>query len=77
MANFRYALTRRSLIEETFWVEADTPEEALEKATNGEYEDNSITQDWIDWYDDCFEHSELDPQPICPLYKMVKEHGQV
>lgn len=77
MANFRFAVTRRSLIEETFWVEADTPEEAVEKAGNGEYDDSNITQDWIDWYDDTFENSDIEPEPLCPLYKMVKAHEPV
>ena len=78
MASFRYAVTRRSLIEETFWVEADTADEALEKAANGEYDDNNITQDWIDWYDDNFEMSQdFEPEPLCPLHKMVKEYKLV
>lgn len=76
MAAFRFALTRRSLIEETFWVEADSADEALEKASNGEYDDGNITQDWIDWYDDNFEMSQdFEPEPLCPLHKMVKEYN--
>ena len=76
MAAFRFALTRRSLIEETFWVEADTPEEAVDRAGNGEYDDNNITQVWSDWYDDYFEISQdFEPEPLCPLHKMVKEYN--
>lgn len=78
MPQYRFAVTRRSLIEETFWVEADTPEEAVDKAGNGEYDDGNITQEWIDWYDDTFEIShDFEPEPLCPLHNMVKNYKSV
>lgn len=74
MKAFRYAVTRRSIIEETFWVEADSSLEALEMANNGDYSDDNIQTEWIDWYDDHFEMSDIEPEPLDPLYKMVKEY---
>ena len=78
MAQYRFAVTRRSLIEETFWVEADTPGEALDRANAGNYSDDQIHTEWIDWYDDTFEiSSDFEPEPLCPLHKMVKNYKSV
>ncbi len=75
MATHRFAVSRRSIIEETFFVEADSWDEALEKARDGNYDDSKIQTEWIDWYDDHFEAaSEFEPEPLCPLHKMVKEY---
>lgn len=77
MATHKFAVSRRSIVEETFWVEANSWEEATEKAFDGDYDDNNIQTEWIDWADDNFYASEIEPVPICPLHKMVKEYGQV
>jgi hypothetical protein len=77
MATHRFALTRRSIIEETFYVEADSWEEAVSIAHDGGYDDKNIHTEWIDWYDERFEPSEFEPEVLCPLTKMVKEYGQV
>lgn len=74
MPAFRFTVARRSIIEETFTVEADSWDEALERAGNGEYDDNSVQQEWLDWYDDTFSTTDIEPEPLDPLYKMVKEY---
>ncbi len=77
MATHRFAVSRRSIVEETFWVEADSWDDALDKAADGGYLGEGIQTEWIDWADDNFYPSEIEPVPICPLHKMVKEYGQV
>ena len=73
MAKYRYEITRRSIVCETYWVEADSEEEALEICTNGCAEDPQL--DFIDWYDDNYEIE--DTEIIDPLYKMIKEYEQI
>ena len=76
MAQFSFAVTRRSIIAETFFVEADTPDEALEMAWDGNYSDSNIQTEWLDWYDDRFDlDHDFEPEPLCPLHKMVKEYN--
>ena len=75
MAQFRFALTRRSIIEETFFVEADSWEEAVSIAHDGGYDDKNVHTEWIDWYDDRFEPSEFEPEVLCPLTKMIKDYS--
>jgi hypothetical protein len=71
---FRFALTRRSIIEETFFVEADSWAEAISVCHGGGYDDKNVHTEWIEWYDDHFEPSESAPEVLCPLTKMVKEY---
>ena len=47
MPQYRFAVVRRSLIEETFWVQADTPEEAVDKAGNGARCGKNTTVFWL------------------------------
>jgi hypothetical protein len=73
---FRFPVIRRSIIEETFWIDADSEEEALDLARDGNYDEKRITTEWVDWYDDEFSMDpNLEPEPLCPLYQMVKEHS--
>jgi hypothetical protein len=79
VAKFRYTVKRKSVFEELFEIEAESEEEALAKAHDGDYT-NPYFQDWVDWYDDQFQIDEdVDPRPVCELYEMVKEYagGQV
>lgn len=72
---FRYTLYRRSIISEAFYVDANSEAEALQIAN--ESFDNLVTanQEWIDWYDTEYQIDEaFDPEPLDPLYKMIKEH---
>ena len=72
MPKYVFELYRRSITCETYWVEADSEEEALEIAGNGEAGDPQL--EFIDWYDDNYvvESKEC----IDPLYKMVKEYKE-
>jgi hypothetical protein len=72
---FRFAVIRKSIIEETFFIEADSEEEALSLARDGNYKEDDVHTEWVDWYDDEFSiDPNLEPEPLCPLYQMVKEH---
>ena len=70
---YRYEITRRSIICETYWVEADTKEEAIEICQNGCAEDPQL--EFIDWYDDAYQVEST--ECIDPLYRMVKDHKTV
>lgn len=71
---FRYAFYRRSIVSETYFIEADSPEEALQRLRDGEDEEPT-PMEWIDWYDDDYTLDEdFEPEPLCPLHKMVKEY---
>jgi hypothetical protein len=66
-------MSRTSLIQESFWVEADTEEEAMELGMNGEVDnDEPALRQWLDYYDD--EWSIDEKECIDPLYVMVKEY---
>jgi hypothetical protein len=73
MPKFKFELYRRSITCETYWVEADTEEEAIEKAGNCEAEGPDL--EFLDWYDDNYvvESKEC----IDPLYVMVKDYKSV
>ena len=55
---------------DTYKINADTEDEAIEKIQSGDYDDPQL--EFIDWYDDNYEieHTEC----IDPLYKMVKDY---
>lgn len=73
MAKFKFLMSRTSLIQESFWVEADTEEEAMELGMNGEVDnDEPALRQWLDYYDD--EWSIDEKECIDPLYVMVKEY---
>ena len=72
---YRWPLVRQSIIEETFWVEAETQAQAIELAHNGEYSDRAVTTEWIDWLDDSFQPCPVtEPQIVDPLVEMVKNY---
>lgn len=74
MAQYRYLLARSAIIEEYYEIEADSEEEALELAYNGDLGD-PVRTDFVDWRDD--EYSVVDKESIDPLYVMVKEYKSV
>lgn len=75
MAAFRYAFYRRSLVSETYFIDADSPEEALQRLRDGEESQEPTPMEWIDWYDDDYTlDQDFEPEPLCPLHKMVKEY---
>ena len=71
---YKFTFFRTSLFEERFEVEADTEEEARELMQDGGYPD-PVETTWTDWWDDEFgTDPEFPPEPLCPLYTMIKEH---
>ena len=76
MPKFKFLMSRTSLIQESWWVEADTEEEASELAMNGEVDNGDPDRrEWLEYYDD--EWSIDEKECIDPLYKMVKEYEQI
>jgi hypothetical protein len=70
---YKFTFFRKSLFEERFVVEADTLEEAEASLQDGGYPD-PVETTWTDWWDDEFgTDPEFPPEPLCPLYKMVKD----
>lgn len=69
MAAFRYKLVRRSIVEETFYVDADSEDEATDIA-NSNPPDPEGNPEWIEWYDDWYEI--IDTESLDPLYTMIK-----
>lgn len=77
MPAFRYTVSRRSIVEEVYTVEADSEEEALELIDGGsiDYDKDLISQEFLDWHDDQWEITGR--EDLCPLVKMIKEHTLV
>jgi len=71
MAKFKFTVSRRSITLESYEIEADTEEEALAAAYNGETGDPTL--EFVDWYDDEYEVD--DTEEIEPLYELVKAYG--
>lgn len=76
MSAFRYTVSRRSIVEEIYTVEADSEEEAIELISNGaiDYDNDMISTDFVDWYDDNWEIT--GKEDLCPLVKMIKKHAE-
>jgi len=72
MAKYKFQISRRSVMLETYWVEADSEEEAMEIAYDGNAGDPAM--EWLDWMDDQYEVDDV--EIIDPLYKMVKEYKE-
>jgi len=72
MARYKFQISRRSIMLEVYWVEADSEEEAMEIAYDGNAGDPAL--DWVDWMDDQYEVDDV--EIIDPLYKMVKEYKE-
>lgn len=69
----KFTFWRNSIVSESFYVEAETEEEAREKLSNLDYE-SEITE-FIDWATDDFELE--DWEELDPLYRMVKDYKSV
>ena len=72
MPTYRYRYTRRSIVEETFVVEAESEEQALDYLNGGCVD--PCGDEWIDWYDDRYELE--DATELDPLLVLVNEHRQ-
>jgi len=68
---FKYILVRAAVIDEYYEVEADSEEEALSMAYDGNLGD-PVKTEFIDWRDD--EYQIADTEEIEPLYQMVKDY---
>lgn len=66
-----YTLVRAAKIDEYYEIEADSEEEALEIAYDGDLGD-PIRTEFLDWVDD--EYQVADEELIEPLYRMVKDY---
>jgi hypothetical protein len=73
MAKYKFEISRRSIYLETYWVEADTEEEAMELAYDGNVGDPAM--EWLDWADSQYEVDDI--ECIDPLYVMVKDYKLV
>lgn len=69
-----YILCRAAKIDEYYEVEADSEEEALTIAYDGDLGEPFRTE-FLDWADD--EYQVVEETIIEPLYRMVKDYGQV
>ena len=74
MATHKFILVRAARIDEYYEVEADSKEEALEIAYDGNLADPFKTE-FIDWSDD--EYAVVESEVIDPLYVMVKDYKSV
>ena len=68
---FKFTLVRAAVIDETYEVEADSQEEAMEMAHEGNLGEPVWTE-FVDWRDD--EWSITETEEIEPLYRMVKDY---
>lgn len=66
-----YTLCRAAIIDEYYEIEADSEEEALSLAYDGNLGD-PVRTEFIDWRDD--EYQVCDEELIEPLYRMVKDY---
>jgi hypothetical protein len=73
MAKFRFVMSRRSITDEQYWVEADSEEEAEQMLMDGEGGEPIL--EFVDWYDD--QYTMDSKEPIEPLYEMLKSYTPV
>lgn len=66
-----YTLVRAAVIDEYYEIEADSEEEALSQAYDGNLGD-PVRTEFMDWRDD--EYSVVETEVIEPLYRMVKDY---
>jgi hypothetical protein len=73
MKRYRYLVSRRAVILESYYIEADSEEEAYEilGGDGPDYSDPYDT-DWVDWYDSNWEIE--DEEERDPLLLMVANH---
>lgn len=69
---YRYTLERRAIVWESWTVEADSPEEAIELCEQGEADFVPDATQFVDYYDDDYEIS--DEELLDPFVKMMLEY---
>lgn len=70
----KYRLNRRSIVDETFYVFAEDPEEALQIALDGGAVQDPDDTSWCDWHDE--EYEITGTTDLDPLYVMVKQYNK-
>jgi len=65
----KFTIWRRALNVETYIVEAESEEQALEQLSNGCHD--PVDTEWVDWIDDW---QVEDVEELDPLYRMIKDH---
>ncbi len=71
MPRAKYTLCRAAIIDEYYEVEADSEQEALEIAYNGDLGD-PVRTEFLDWRDG--DYQVWGEEIIEPLYRMVKDY---
>lgn len=67
-------MSRTSLIQESFWVEADSEAEALELGIDGEVDNGEpALRQWLDYYDDEWSIDERVSQDDLVIFVKSKE----
>lgn len=74
MPKAKYIICRAAVIDEYYEIEADSEEQALEMAYDGNLGDPFKTE-FVDWRDD--EYQVCDEEILDPLYVMVKDYKTV
>ena len=74
MPKFKFTLVRAAVIDEYYEIEADSEEEALSLALDGNLDD-PVRTEFVDWRDD--EFSAVDCEDLEPLYRMIKDYKSV
>lgn len=74
MAKYKFIVVRAAIIDEYYEVEADSREEALGVAYDGNLPDPVKTQ-FVNWSDDSYQI--IVEELIEPLYRMVKDYEPV
>lgn len=73
MPKYRYEFYRRSITCETYFIEADSEDEARQILEDGDIPEPCL--EFVDWMDD--DYTLEDSECIDPLYRMVKDHKSV
>jgi len=66
----KFTFWRNSIVSESFYVEAESEEEARKKLDNCDYE--SEVTEFVDWATGDFEIEDV--EELDPLYRMVKDY---
>ena len=69
----KFTFWRNAIVAETYVVEAENEEAAREMLRDGSVE--VFSEEWIDWDSRDFELEDV--EELDPLYRMVKDYGQV
>lgn len=66
----RFTFWRNAIVSETYVIEADSEEQALEQLSDGCCD--PIHTEWMDWASDDYELEAV--EELDPLYRMVKDY---